>query len=187
MTKRILEILLCAAMLCGMLMPAAFASAEPSDVEGIQAETSGGLVAETEETLAEEAPVEEAPAEEAPVEEAPVEEAPVEEAPVEEAPVEETPVEEAPVEEAPVEESVIGEDWWDSEDPLYSEMTEKMALDGVATLSLWSSIPTFSSFNPRDRETETVHPGIDVSSWQGKIDWEKVAADGVEFVFIRAA
>lgn len=30
------------------------------------------------------------------------------------------------------------------------------------------------------------HKGIDVSSHQGKIDWEKVAADGVEFAFIRA-
>lgn len=30
------------------------------------------------------------------------------------------------------------------------------------------------------------HKGIDVSSHQGEIDWEQVAADGVEFVFIRA-
>jgi len=30
------------------------------------------------------------------------------------------------------------------------------------------------------------HKGIDVSSHQGDIDWEQVAADGVEFVFIRA-
>lgn len=30
------------------------------------------------------------------------------------------------------------------------------------------------------------HKGIDVSSHQGKIDWEQVAADGVEFAFIRA-
>ncbi len=29
------------------------------------------------------------------------------------------------------------------------------------------------------------HMGIDVSKYQGKIDWEKVAADGVEFVFLR--
>lgn len=31
------------------------------------------------------------------------------------------------------------------------------------------------------------HKGIDVSSHQGKIDWQKVAADGVEFAFIRTA
>ncbi len=29
------------------------------------------------------------------------------------------------------------------------------------------------------------HMGIDVSKYQGSIDWEKVAADGVEFVFLR--
>jgi len=29
------------------------------------------------------------------------------------------------------------------------------------------------------------HKGIDVSKFQGKIDWEKVAADGVEFAFVR--
>ncbi|MGN1120526.1 MAG: glycoside hydrolase family 25 protein [Oscillospiraceae bacterium] len=34
--------------------------------------------------------------------------------------------------------------------------------------------------NPRTRF------GIDVSSYQGLIDWEKVAADGVEFAFLRA-
>jgi len=31
------------------------------------------------------------------------------------------------------------------------------------------------------------HKGIDVSSHQGKIDWQKVAEDGVEFAFIRTA
>jgi GH25 family lysozyme M1 (1,4-beta-N-acetylmuramidase) len=31
------------------------------------------------------------------------------------------------------------------------------------------------------------HKGIDVSSHQGKIDWQKVAADGVEFAFVRTA
>lgn len=31
------------------------------------------------------------------------------------------------------------------------------------------------------------HKGIDVSAHQGNIDWEKVAADGVEFAFIRGA
>lgn len=29
------------------------------------------------------------------------------------------------------------------------------------------------------------HKGIDVSKYQGEIDWQKVAADGVEFAFIR--
>ena len=29
-------------------------------------------------------------------------------------------------------------------------------------------------------------PGIDVSHWQGTIDWEKVAQSGVKFTFIKA-
>ncbi len=33
----------------------------------------------------------------------------------------------------------------------------------------------------------TSHKGIDVSAHQGKIDWQKVADDGVEFAFIRVA
>lgn len=30
-------------------------------------------------------------------------------------------------------------------------------------------------------------PGIDVSHWQGTIDWNAVAADGVEFAFVKAS
>ena len=33
-------------------------------------------------------------------------------------------------------------------------------------------------------QTETV-PGIDVSAFQGEVDWEKVAASGIEFAMIR--
>jgi GH25 family lysozyme M1 (1,4-beta-N-acetylmuramidase) len=36
-------------------------------------------------------------------------------------------------------------------------------------------------------DTVVSHKGIDVSSHQGKIDWQKVADDGVEFAFIRSA
>lgn len=35
-----------------------------------------------------------------------------------------------------------------------------------------------------DKNYRIIH-GIDVSKWQGKIDWEKVKADGYEFVIIR--
>lgn len=71
----------------------------------------------------------------------------------------------------------------DPEDPLY---WEKMPRDGVL-LSAWNEIETYKSFSPREVEGETVRPGIDVSSWQGTINWEKVADAGVEFVFIRGA
>ena len=38
-----------------------------------------------------------------------------------------------------------------------------------------------------DGEQVVSHKGIDVSKFQGKIDWKAVAADGVEFAFIRVA
>lgn len=37
-----------------------------------------------------------------------------------------------------------------------------------------------------EKEEVVSHKGIDVSKFQGKIDWGKVAADGVEFAIIRA-
>lgn len=71
----------------------------------------------------------------------------------------------------------------DPEDPLYERMMSTvMVLDGA-----WSDMDSFKKFSPRTAEGETVVPGIDVSSWQPTIDWEAVAASGVEFVFLRCA
>ena len=36
-----------------------------------------------------------------------------------------------------------------------------------------------------DEPTDTVRRGIDVSDWQGEIDWERVKASGVEFVMLK--
>lgn len=41
-------------------------------------------------------------------------------------------------------------------------------------------------FEYQENGVTTSLKGIDVSQYQGDIDWEKVAADGVKFVFIRA-
>ena len=69
----------------------------------------------------------------------------------------------------------------DPEDPLYdSMMNGAVVLDGA-----WSDMDSFKKFKPRSVEGETVLPGIDVSSWQGSIKWDQVAASGVEFVIIR--
>lgn len=71
----------------------------------------------------------------------------------------------------------------DPEDPVYAER-----MNGTRTLmSAWNGIETYQSFQPREVDGEIVRPGIDVSSWQGTIDWEKVADAGVEFVFLRGA
>lgn len=54
-----------------------------------------------------------------------------------------------------------------------------------------SSVPeTFSAGTPiteaiREYKNGNTDIGIDVSSWQGEIDWEKVRASGVEFAIIR--
>ena len=36
-----------------------------------------------------------------------------------------------------------------------------------------------------DKPTDTVRRGIDVSDWQGEIDWERVKASGVEFAMLK--
>ncbi len=49
----------------------------------------------------------------------------------------------------------------------------------LLTIGLLSSIPTFQT------EAAVIENGIDVSKWQGTIDWQAVAQSGVSFVFIR--
>ena len=46
-----------------------------------------------------------------------------------------------------------------------------------------SSIPFKSLYNEYKKDNTKI--GIDVSRWQGKIDYEKVKSEGVEFVFIK--
>jgi len=46
---------------------------------------------------------------------------------------------------------------------------------------------TWSAFTTRALSNETLRRGIDVSAWQDTINWTKVKAAGVEFVFIRGA
>jgi lysozyme len=61
------------------------------------------------------------------------------------------------------------------------------ALDPVATSSV---SPRFKDMDPQDFGPRTPHHhqihGIDVSKWNGDIDWQTVKASGVSFVFIKA-
>lgn len=52
-----------------------------------------------------------------------------------------------------------------------------------------TGMPTFDKFTAAilDNEPRVSIHGIDVSRWQGEIDWEQVAASGVKFVMMRAA
>ena len=68
----------------------------------------------------------------------------------------------------------------DHDDPMYWEMVERLnepTTDGAS----------YSSFTPRALNNETLWYGIDISNWQGDINWSKVAASGVQFVIIRGA
>lgn len=162
MVKKIISTLLAMLLLTG-IVPGAFASEEPE----IPAEAAVETVAEAE--------TEGTPAAENTVEESGMETGEVFIAEASSEDTEELPT----VYTLPSGEEIIV----DPEDPLY---WEKMPNNGVL-LSAWNEIETYQSFSPREVEGETVRPGIDVSSWQGTINWEKVAAAGVEFVFIRGA
>lgn len=70
----------------------------------------------------------------------------------------------------------------DPEDPLYARYAQA---DGAMALQLDGR--SHSDYTPRALNNEVLHKGIDVSAWQGTIDWKSVAAAGVDFVFIRAA
>ena len=86
-----------------------------------------------------------------------------------------------PAEPAAEEVSPSEDDPWD--DPLYCRI--QAADDGIMTLA---SGKTYSNFTTRAlKDGETLHKGIDVSEFQGSINWSKVAASGVEFVFVRVA
>lgn len=79
-----------------------------------------------------------------------------------------------------------------NDDPLYWRESNRGNIGNSGDFSLQAPLKgasndDFSDFEPRVVNGETIYKGIDVSVWQGTIDWESVAASGVEFVIIRAA
>lgn len=64
---------------------------------------------------------------------------------------------------------------------------EETAETGVSSeTQVTVSTEEAAATEPEDTESEALHRGIDVSKYQGDIDWKKAAADGVEYVFVRA-
>ena len=58
----------------------------------------------------------------------------------------------------------------------------------ISALADEEGTTTFNDYKPRALQSgETLRLGIDVSQFQGTIDWKAVADSGVEFAFIRAA
>ena len=96
---------------------------------------------------------------------------------------------EEPAAEEPVPEAELGSElpiaelpdtlFVDPEDPM-TERAMQQRMDGA-----YGS--TWSAFTTRSLNNETLRKGIDVSAWQDTINWTKVKAAGVEFVFIRGA
>ena len=201
MNLKWISMLLCVVMLLSMASPVLAAEEAPLPEEAPAEEAVSW-----EEPPAEEVPAEEpAPAEEPePEEPVPAEEFPEEPygepvvlpvetaepvqteetpAPAEEVPAEE-PVDDASGEpeetasEEPVAEEEEVDPLMNPEDPLYNKYM--LGLDGAAIYS-------YSDFTTRALNGETLRRGIDVSSWQNTINWSKVKASGVEFVFLRAA
>lgn len=189
MRSKAINYILCVLLLMGVLSPAALAAEEPAPAEmeyTEAAESPDGELpmegAETEEPASPETEETPLPEETSRAEAEPLEETTAAaEAGTEEAgePAEEPeePAEEEPVEES--EEALSGgaaDEFADPEDPLYARMTAR--LDGAYGTK-------HSEFVTRALNNETLYKGIDVSSWQGAINWNEVKAAGIEFVFIR--
>ena len=83
------------------------------------------------------------------------------------------------------EDSVLGSDI--DEFPEISESGDEGDMSLFATSKGWSkkSEGVWYNGNATGTLTGAVAKGIDVSSWQGKINWSKVKADGIDFVIIR--
>lgn len=77
------------------------------------------------------------------------------------------------------------------DDPEYQEAYDAYQSyqnrDEDASLSLYSGSNPYTgkSYSHKHDKTSYIYDGIDVSKWQGTINWSKVKADGIDFAFIR--
>lgn len=57
--------------------------------------------------------------------------------------------------------------------------------DGLQTYATGANPYTGKTYTHKHAKTKYIYDGIDVSKWQGTINWKKVKADGIDFAFIR--
>lgn len=69
----------------------------------------------------------------------------------------------------------------------YARHQEAAQDDGIATFASGSNPYTKKTYKHTHAKTKYIYYGIDVSQWQGTINWNKVKADGIAFVFIRCS
>lgn len=197
MKTRWISMLLCVVLALGLLPAAALAAEEAEDVLPLELSESADMqtpaqegtetaASDAEETSlgdsAQSAEEAEAPAERPEEDEAPADggETPFTDADEAVTSGRETP---EPIAEGTVEaeEPAVRPETWSEDPEAPQDEVMGLALDGAST-------KTFSSYSPRSvKSGETLHRGIDVSNWQGSINWSKVKAAGVEFVIIRGA
>lgn len=71
----------------------------------------------------------------------------------------------------------------DGENYFFDRDSGKMYKNGSYLVD--GSLYRFSASGVATPATDAIARGIDVSEWQGEIDWEKVKADGVDFAILR--
>ena len=69
----------------------------------------------------------------------------------------------------------------------YARHQEAAQDDGIATFAAGSNPYTKKTYKHTHAKTKYIYYGIDVSQWQGTVNWSKVKADGISFVFIRCS
>ena len=153
---------------------------------------------------AEEPPQEETPAQETPAEETPVEETPAQETPASETPAQDTPTAETPAQETPAQDTPASGTPISSgsvqpvapEEPKYSRTPDGYFTWNGKRVPIWNDLeknPYNSSafsynkngFLVYDDANYTCRVGVDVSKYQGNIDWAAVKEAGVDFAILR--
>lgn len=69
----------------------------------------------------------------------------------------------------------------------YARHQQSAQVDGIATFAAGGNPYTGKTYTHTHAKTKYIYYGIDVSQWQGTINWSKVKADGISFVFIRCS
>lgn len=69
----------------------------------------------------------------------------------------------------------------------YTRQQEAAEEDGIQLFATDSNPYTGKTFTHTHAKTKYIYYGVDVSQWQGTVDWKKVKADGISFVFIRCS
>lgn len=69
----------------------------------------------------------------------------------------------------------------------YNRQQQTAEDDGISLFATGTNPYTGKTFTHTHAKTKYIYYGIDVSQWQGTIDWKKVKADGISFVFIRCS